>query len=163
MYKNIANIILFQISWFACVLGGNLIGVVVGSLVLIIHMLAISRNPRELYVIGLGALIGCTADQILVMYDILIPHTQMKIIPGSLVMLWLCFMTCPNHSLSWLKKRPWLASVCGAVFGPLSYHTGMRLGAIGFGNQMTSLLAISLIWAAFLPLAFGLSHSIIKK
>jgi uncharacterized membrane protein (UPF0136 family) len=54
--------------------------------------------------------------------------------------------------MSWLKGKPLLASVLGAIFGPLSYMAGERLGAMEFVNYQSAIIALALIWALVMPL-----------
>lgn len=157
------NFILFQVAWFACVAGGSVTGAVVGSAVLLIHFLVISRDIRELRLIAIGALIGCFADQILLLCGLLITSQQGVLIPCWLIFLWLAFMTCIRHSIGWMQDKPLIAAVGGAIFAPLSYYAGVRLGAIEFGHRWLTPLVIGLIWAGFMPLAFFLSSRLMKN
>jgi len=69
-----------------------------------------------------------------------------------------------NSSLSWLKDKPVLGVVLGAVSGPLSYEAGIRLGAAnwGSGSQILGLGLISVVWAVAMPLFFYWAHPSIK-
>ena len=163
MNKRLANFALFQVGWFACVLGGNVIGALAGSLILIVHFTVISPTTRELRLVGLGALIGISADQLLLISGLLTSSQQGTLIPCWLIFLWLIFMTCIDHSLSWMRDKPWLAAVGGAVCAPLSYYAGVRLGAIGFGHGFLSALAVAGVWAIVMPLVFRLSKLLDAK
>ena len=49
--------------------------------------------------------------------------------------------------------------VLGAVFGPLSYIAGQRLGAIELVDYRSSLIALAVIWALAMPiLTFAAGH-----
>lgn len=161
--KKLINFVLFQLAWLACVIGGNAVGTVTVAVVLVIHMLAISRNSSELKLIGLGALIGCIADQSLFLCGLLTTGQQGVIIPCWLVFLWLAFMTCIRHCMSWMRGMPVLAAICGAVFAPVSYYAGVRLEAISFGSAWLTPLAIGVIWAGFMPLAFWLEKKLVYE
>ena len=56
-----------------------------------------------------------------------------------------------NYSMGWLKSSLVLASVMGAIFGPLSYLAGERLGAIQLVDTRSSILALAVIWAVVMP------------
>ena len=48
--------------------------------------------------------------------------------PYWIVALWGLLATAPNVTLRWLKRRPALAAVLGAICGPASFLAGVRLG-----------------------------------
>ena len=47
MLKNLANAALFQCGWFACVLGGDSLWLLVGAAVLAVHLLWISSWAED--------------------------------------------------------------------------------------------------------------------
>ena len=61
MLKQIANAALFQIGWFACVIGGNSYWLLIPAAVLLIHLLWISSWAAEgkllLWITALGVLL----------------------------------------------------------------------------------------------------------
>ncbi|GGW87686.1 hypothetical protein GCM10007391_21760 [Alteromonas halophila] len=76
-------------------------------------------------------------------------------IPLWLIALWLAFAGTLRHSLRYFIGHWWLCAGAGAVFGPLSYYGGVRLGAVTFGYPLSvSLAVLSLVWALVLPCAF---------
>ena len=46
--------------------------------------------------------------------------------------MWCGFSATINHSMYWLNNKWMLSFVLGLVFGPLSYITGEKFGAISF-------------------------------
>ena len=66
--------------------------------------------------------------------------------------MWALFATTLNLALRWLKGRPLLASVFGALGGPLAYYAGERLGAVEMPHQASALLALAAGWAVLMPL-----------
>jgi hypothetical protein len=76
--------------------------------------------------------------------------------PAWMWALWLLVATTINGSLSWLRGRPVLGAVLGAICGPLSYEAGMRMGAGGWGsgNQIIGFFLVGLVWAIAIPLFF---------
>ena len=69
-----------------------------------------------------------------------------------MVALWMLFASTLNASMGWLAGRFAVAAALGAVFGPLSYLAGARLGAIELhANTAVSLTAIAVVWAGALP------------
>jgi hypothetical protein len=60
--------------------------------------------------------------------------------------------------MGWLKGRPWLASLLGALGGPLSYMAGEKLGGIRLENPEMALLALALAWAVIMPAIAALAQ-----
>ncbi len=59
-----------------------------------------------------------------------------------------------RSALRWLRTRLVLAATCAAIGSPLSYVAGERLGAVAILEpRTTSLVAVALSWAVFVPLA----------
>ena len=70
----------------------------------------------------------------------------------------LLFATTLNVSLKWMKRRYLLAAVFGGLGGPLAYYAGHRLGAVGFSDIQTALLAVGIGWAFIMPLLMLLAE-----
>lgn len=63
--------------------------------------------------------------------------------------LWVAFAATLGSSLSWLRGRPWIAALFGALGGPLAYGGGARLEALG--TTATGLGAVAVEWALAAP------------
>jgi hypothetical protein len=72
--------------------------------------------------------------------------------PVWIIAMWALFATSLNLSMGWLKGRPWLAALFGAVGGPLAYLAGERLGGVQMPDPVMALGAQAIGWAAILPL-----------
>ena len=74
--------------------------------------------------------------------------------------LWLGFALTLNHSMAFLRERPLVAALFGAVGGPLAYWTAAgAFGAVSFGAPVAWILAaLALAWALVLPLLFGIDR-----
>jgi hypothetical protein len=77
--------------------------------------------------------------------------------PPWISALWANFGITLRHSLRWLERHLVLASLLGALIGPLSYVAGARLGAISFPEPSLALASLAALWALYLPLLFALS------
>ncbi len=159
------NFVVFQIGWFACVLGGAYqlpwIGTLLASVIILLHLSRASRPRDELFLILLAIAIGSVWDSFLVWRGwleypsgTLIPETA----PHWILAMWGIFATTLNLSLRWLKGRWLIALVSGAIAGPLAYYAGARLGGVVFTDQTTALLALSLGWAILMPMLMALSQ-----
>ena len=155
--------VLFQAGWFACILGAahqQVLWAVIGSLAYIAFHIWRSQTPKlELSLLLKVLSFGILTDSLL-MYlgflDFKGAWPSPYVSPAWMWVLWLLVASTLNSSLSWLKGKPVLGVVLGAVSGPLSYEAGIRLGAAnwGSGSQILGLGLISLVWAVAMPLFF---------
>jgi hypothetical protein len=152
------NFILFQVAWFACVLGGAheapWIGPVVVAGVAAYHLSRVPNPKAEFSLLALAAAIGAVFDSALAATGWLsYPSGQWHpmLAPYWMVALWVAFATTLNVSLSWLKERPLLAVVFGAVGGPLAYFAGAKLGGVTFHEPALALTALAFGWASITP------------
>jgi hypothetical protein len=77
---------------------------------------------------------------------------QFNLAPYWIVALWALFATTLNVSMGWLRGRPLLAVLMGAVGGPLSYLAGEELGGIELTEPVAALSALAVAWAVAMPL-----------
>jgi hypothetical protein len=159
MNHKLINFVAFQLGWFACVLsaanGMPWLGLLVAGLIVVIHLQKAARPAREAQLVFLAVLAGLIFDSLLVLSGWL-QYPGGTLVPGIapywILAMWALFATTLNASMSWLKSSLLLASVMGAIFGPLSYVAGQRLGALEFINFPASMIALSFIWALAMPL-----------
>ena len=72
--------------------------------------------------------------------------------PIWMAALWANFAGTLHFCLDWLRGRYRLASVLGAVGGPLAYYGGHRLGAMQLGGSVAvSLAVIAIEWVLVTP------------
>ena len=161
----IVNFVLFQVGWFACVLGGAWLHPVVGAGIALaiigLHIWRAARPERELYLVLLAMLIGGVWDSVLVWRHWLeypAGTLMANTAPYWIVVMWGLFATTLNVSLRWLKERLVLGALLGAFAGPLAYFGGARLGAVQFIDPGTVLVALGIGWAVFTPLLVTLSR-----
>jgi hypothetical protein len=152
------NIIAFQVGWFACVLGGAhgwpWLGVLAATTVIAPHLYRATRPRTEAVLIGLSGLLGFVADSLLTATGLLrFPSGQFhaNLAPYWMVAMWMLFATTFNVALGWLKPRLGLASLLGAVAGPLAYYGGAKLGGVSFEDPAVSLLAVAGVWTLAMP------------
>lgn len=156
----ISNFILFQLGWFACVLGGAfrmaLVGGLVALAIIALHLWR-AQAPKAESVLILAAFgIGIVFESILTLSGIsqyadgVLVH---GFAPYWMVLMWGLFATTLNVSMRWVKNLslPVLA-VLGAILAPLSYLAGNRLGAVLFSDTTLALIIIAVGWAVLFPL-----------
>ena len=152
------NIVLFQLGWFACVLGAAngyaREGAIVAALIVALHIARAPRPKREAMLAMAAALLGLVFESALVWAG------WVRVDDGIywLVALWALFATTLNESLRMLQTRPWIAALFGAVGGPLAYYAGARMGALDFVQPAAMLAALAVGWAAATPLLLSVAR-----
>ena len=152
------NFVLFQVAWFACVLGAAYgmpwIGPLVVALVAAFHLLKVPEPRAEAMLLLSAAIIGLVFDSILVAsgwlsYEVGQWHASLA--PYWIVTMWVAFATTFNVSLHWLKGRGLLAFLFGAIGGPFAYLAGAGLGAVVINDIPLAMIALALGWGLLMP------------
>lgn len=153
MRERVANAVLFQLGWLACVLGGNSLWLLLALAALVIHLRWISSWAAEGRLILCVVIVGTAVDSVLRYLDVFRFADASPLIPLWLMLLWALLATTLRHCLAW-SARPWgLASGLGAVGGALSYYGGGRLADVQFPyGEVPTLIVIGLLWAGLFPL-----------
>lgn len=159
--KNILiNAGLFQLLWFAAVLGSanKLMWPCLLMLVILMYwqLQTQRRSSSDISLIVTALVLGFIIDSLWVAMGIL-EYTDKRLIssiaPLWILVLWAGFALTINHSMSWMKVHPLLPSLLGLVSAPLSYLAGMRLGAMTYHQDVLLVSAyIGLAWAIALPI-----------
>lgn len=145
----VANFVLFQLGWLVSVVGAArgypVAGVVYAVAWVVLHHWHIRRHRvRELLLVLAAAGLGFTVDSLLALggYIAFPAHASLGF-PTTVWMvgLWAMFAMTLRHSLSWLRRRYTAAALLGAVFGPLAYWAGSRIGAIQLGDGAVAAIA----------------------
>jgi hypothetical protein len=154
----VINVVLYQLGWFACVLGAAhglpWIGPLAATAIIGWHLAHAARAQRELALVACAVLLGALFDTLLVQTG-WIRFSAGALIAGTapcwMMALWAIFATTLNVSLRSLRAHPGLALILGALGGPLAYFAGARLGAITLVAAGPALGAIALGWAVLTP------------
>lgn len=157
--KTIANALLFQIGWFACLLGGTSWWLLVAVAVLLVHFIWISSWGDEGKLVITVMLAGGALDSFLLQLRIFRLPGDPDLIPLWLLLAWALFGTTLNHCLIWARKWWWLAALTGSIAGTFAYWLGAQLTEfrLGLGNAMT-LVIVASIWAFLFPLLHGFAR-----
>ena len=171
MSKNVViNFILFQIGWFACVIGAAKqmpwLGVIVVAAIVAWHLSQAIQPKLEVYLIVITIIIGAIYDQTMLQNNLLTYQAHgwsTSLTPAWILALWAEFATILNVSLRWMKNiKSWgkwlIALLFGAIGGPLAYIAAARLGAVQLDNLPLSYVGLSLGWAIITPLLLKLSE-----
>lgn len=143
----VANLVVFEAGWTACVLGGSLVGALVAGALLAVHLRWVAHPGEWRWLVGF-ALLGLAVDGGLALTGGFQFHTDtlaLGLLPAWLWLLWPLFATLLHHSLAWLWSRPRLAVLGGAIGGPLSYYAGAELAGVTLAPWL--LPAQALVWA----------------
>lgn len=156
MLKLIANAILFQLGWLACVFGGDSLWLLIVAVALAVHLLWLSSWAAEGKLLLSVFLAGSALDSFLLNLGVFDFGEPRNLIPLWLALLWLLLATTLNHCLAWTARPWWRASLLGACAGPLAYYAGARIAGVGmpYGTWQT-LLLLAVIWALAMPLLHG--------
>jgi len=162
--RNVSNAILFQAAWFAAVLGAGRempwLGTAVLIPVLAINLYLIDKPRSELQLIISAGILGFIFDTALVAAGIFTPVQYLLPSPCSpvwMIGLWMNFAASLNVSLGWLRGKYLLASLFGAVGGPLAYYSGGKLGATLTLPDMNGILVLAAGWGVMTPLLYWLA------
>lgn len=168
----VINFVLFQIGWFACVIGAAKqmpwLGVAVVIAIIIWHLTQAKQAKKELQLLFITLVIGGTFDQIMLNHELISYQAHgwsNSIVPVWILALWAEFVTVLNVSLRWMKELKtlvrWLVSVLfGAIGGPLAYIGAEKLGAVTLNNLPISYIALGVGWAILTPLLLKLSEKL---
>lgn len=166
MYPLWINVLGFQLGWWACILGvGSPLEV--PSMVLALglvawHVARISHPLPELTLAGVSLVLGVLTDSVLQacgVIDFYGWHLG-PLSPFWLWALWLLFAMTLNASLAFLQRWPlWVSALLGVLFGPLTYHAGVALGAAAMADRTVATLWIGAAWLLALPLLVFFARS----
>ena len=161
----LVNFLLFQIGWFASVLGAAngvpWVGPLTVAIVVAVHLRFAHRPQTEAMLLLSCGLIGAVFDSVLVASGWVAYSSGMfadAFAPYWIIAMWALFATTLNVSLRWLRTMPVVAAVAGLVAGPLTYLGGNKLGGIVFVDQTAALLVLGVGWAVMMPTLLRLSE-----
>lgn len=157
--KAIANALLFQFGWFACLLGGTSWWLLIALTVLWVHFTWISSWRAEGKLVVTVMLAGSALDSFLLQLHVFRLPDDPDLVPLWWLLGWALFGTMLNHCLIWSRRRWWLASATGAIAGTFCYWLGAQLTdlQLALGTSRTlSVVAIS--WAFLVPALHGFAR-----
>ena len=149
-----ANFAAFQLAWLVAVWGASVGLSWLGPVAVAgwVSAYALWQNRARADVplwLGAGVLGGVT-DSILVWSGAMaFPESAGPGFPTTLWMiaLWINFAAALRHCMGWLCGRFVLATVFGAIGGPLAYLAGDKLGAL----EIHVLPAVVIAWTLVMP------------
>jgi hypothetical protein len=130
------------------------LGLLLVMVIVVLHVKRASWPAGEAQLIILASLFGVVFDSLLVASGWVHYASGMvltNVAPYWIIAMWALFATTLNSSMGWLREKLLMASVLGAIFGPLSYMAGQRLGAIEFIDSGKATIALALVWSIAMP------------
>ena len=161
------NAVLFQITWFACVIGsahGLIWPALLSCSILAVYQLQpANRHATDIKLVILSIAMGLVVDTIWVQAG-LMHFTDSRpfywLAPAWIIVLWVGFALTINHSLAFLRANPALPIVLGLIGGPLSYLAGLKLGAVDYlENTVLISVYLAVAWAVSLTILVRASRT----
>jgi hypothetical protein len=155
----------FQAAWFAAVLGASYRLPLWGTACVIAaigwHLSVSARPAVEARLVVIACLIGFAVES----GTVLLGHVRYpsgqpdpRVAPYWIVALWGLLAIALNVTLRWLKARPLLAALVGAVAGPASFASGVQLGGARFIDPAPALVTMACTWGLLLPVLMWFSN-----
>ncbi len=148
-----ANLVGYQLVWFAVVIGASRgypgWGIAAALGFVAVQLRYSATRTADARALVAAFLCGFLLDGALAMTGWLHYASPLLSLPAPIwiLALWMAFAMTLNHSMVFLRGRPWLAAVLGAVGGPLAYLGAAR----GFDAVIFAMPA----WRAIGVLAVG--------
>lgn len=163
--------IIFYVGWIVCLREATLehsyygLLLVVSFLVYFLYYSTCRKADALLLVLVL--LMGPLSDILYAQLGLLYYHSMHSLSgwfpPLWVFILWSLF-AANIHLFSWLKDRWWLAVLLGALGGPISYLSVVRLGGASILKSLPLTYAtIGGAWAILLPLFIWLNEYLQKQ
>jgi hypothetical protein len=164
--KIIINFVVFQIAWFACVLGaahGMPWQAFLFVLIAVFSQLMLNNInlKNEILLIALIAIIGAIFDQMIINHQLILYQSHgwnNAIVPIWIIGLWIAFASTINLSLRWLRDYPLVAILFGAIGGPLAYLGAEKLGAVTLSITPDSIIALAVGWGLLMPIILKIAQ-----
>lgn len=142
------NYALYQVGWFACVLGAAWQRPVTGFAIAVLltgaHLWLAAERGIEARLLALALALGVAVESFQV-WSGTYRFTSGTVVawtsPPWLLWMWAQFATTFRYSLRQVMLRPLRAALFGVVGGPLAFLAGQGLGAVTLAHPLLPALA----------------------
>lgn len=155
----LANYLALQLAWFAAVVGAAhqlpVLGLIAPAAVLGWHLRTAPRPQEEAKLIAVALVLGTLFEILAAQFGLLSYTSGQLWVQGPaywVIALWGVLASGVNVTMRWFKPRPLVATLMGAVGAPLTFYSGVNLGAGQFVREGPALLLVALLWAIAMPL-----------
>ena len=154
-HTHLINYALYQIGWFACVLGGASnrpwTGFLIAMTLIGVHLALSAERSLEVRLVILATAVGALVEMIHIAagtYRFTSGTLTAALPPPWLLAMWAQFATTFRFSLRKVVMRRVPAVLFGAAGGPIAFLGGDRLGAVTMLPPLAyGLLRLSVSWA----------------
>jgi hypothetical protein len=167
----IVNLLLYQLGWFACVLGTawgrQWVGVSIAVALAGTHFYLAKDRVLQTKLVIAAALIGLVVDTGLLWAGVY-RFPQGAVIDGLpppfMTLLWIQFATTFRYSMRWLSGRYTLSFLFGLLGAPLAFYAGESLGAIMFlSPRLAHYGVLAVGWSVSVPLLVFISDQLADR
>ena len=159
------NILLYQVGWFACVLGLawdlQWLGASIAISLMAIHFGLAADRALQVKLVLLTAALGLIVDSVQLragIFDFRYGLVVEWLPPLCIVVLWMQFATTFRYGMRWLSGRYLLCAGFGLLGAPVAFFAGERLGAISFlPPRIVHYAVLGVIWSVSVPLLIYIS------
>ena len=154
-HTQLVNYTLYQIGWFACVLGAASqrpwTGCLIAMILVGVHLALSVERFLEVRLVLLATAVGAAVEMMQIAagtYCFTSGTVNEALPPPWLLAMWAQFATTFRFSLRRVVTCPVLAVLFGAAGGPIAFLAGERLGAVTLLPPLAyGLLRLSVSWA----------------
>jgi hypothetical protein len=153
------NYLLYQIGWFACVLGGAFarpwLGAALALILVSVHLWLAKDRLGEMMIMAVAVAVGLLVDTLLLAAGVFTFPSGIMVSwlpPLWMTVLWLQFATTFRYCLHWLSGRYLLCLLLGLFGAPLAFLGGESLGAVTFfPPRPIHFLMLGVVWCLAIP------------
>ena len=154
-HTQLVNYTLYQMGWFACVLGAASqrpwTGFLMAMILIGAHLALSVERSLEVRLVVLATTVGAVVEMIQIAagtYRFTSGTVTDALPPPWLLAMWAQLATTFRFSLRGVVTRPVLAMLFGAAGGPIAFLAGERLGAVTLLPPLgLGVLRLSISWA----------------
>jgi len=163
----LCNAVLFQLTWFACVLGGargEWLWGVLGVAALMLFSACQTTLGRDLKFVAVLVVVGLCLDSLWATTGVLDFGAEaraiefdgfvLRVAPIWILMLWAGVGLTLLHSLAVFASRPWLGAIMAGGASIPSYLAGQRLGGVIIPEPLALGIIVS-VWALLFFVMFN--------
>lgn len=171
LLKIAINSLLFYVVWIVTIWrvnqGDQLTGFFITLAIVLIYLIPNPNRKNEALFFFLVTLLGTGIDSLWAYTHLIYfshGYSCPSIAPIWISSLYLLFAYATSTGLVWLQNRPFLASVCGMIGGPLSYLAAFKAGVGEPGEPLhVVMIILGIAWALIMPAVILLHRMIVQQ